>query len=561
MEIKVRRDVVKTDVLIVGGGIAGMQAAIAAAETGVDVIVAEKADTRRSGCGATGNDHFICYIPDYHGDDFDEICREVTESLIGPQQDFNLLRLMMSRSFELVQKWESYGINMRPTGEYVFRGHAMPGRRRYHLKYDGKDQKPLLTKKAKEVGAKIMNKTIMHQLLTNKDGAVIGAIGINVANEVPELVIFQTKAVIITTGNALRLYPGVNPAFPFNVANCPADTGGGQAMALRAGAKLVNLDLPYVHSGPKYFARAGKATWIGVLTDFNGKPVGPFVTKPDKELGDVTADIWQNVFEEKMEDGSGPVYMNCSETAPDDMQYMMDAFLSEGDSSLVDYMEQYDIDLRKEMVEFGTFEYNFTARGLDIGIDGSASIPGLYAAGNATGNVRGDITSAAVFGQICGESAGAYAKTIEGESVESNPGIAEEIELCNSLLGREEGATWKEANSMLQRIMSEYVGMKVRSESIMKAGLKYIRDLRKYTLAQMKVDNAHELLRGLEVLDLIDVGEAIALMSENRKESRGRCHRRTDYTFTNPLLGNKFQTIHKDKDGQFVLEFRDKIRK
>ena len=114
---------------------------------------------------------------------------------------------------------------------------------------------------------------------------------------------------------------------------------------------------------------------------------------------------------------------------------------------------------------------------------------------------------------------------------------------------------------MLQRIMSDYVGMKVRSESIMKAGLKYIRDLRKYTLAQMKVDNAHEFLRGLEVLDLIDVGEAIALMSENRKESRGRCHRRTDYTFTNPLLGNKFQTIHKDKDGQFVLEFRDKIRK
>ena len=41
MEIKVRQDVVKTDVLIVGGGIAGMQAAIAAAETGVDVIITD----------------------------------------------------------------------------------------------------------------------------------------------------------------------------------------------------------------------------------------------------------------------------------------------------------------------------------------------------------------------------------------------------------------------------------------------------------------------------------------------------------------------------------------
>lgn len=560
MKLNVRQDVVKTDVLVVGGGIAGMQAAIAAAEQGADVIVAEKADTRRSGCGATGNDHFICYIPEYHGDDFNEIIREVTETLIGPQQDYDLLRLMMKRSFELVQKWESYGINMRPTGEYQFLGHSMPGRRRYHLKYDGKDQKPLLTKKAKSCGAKIMNKTVVHQLLTNDEGRVIGALGINVANEEPELITFQTKAVIITTGNALRLYPGVNPVYPFNVANCPADTGGGQAMALRAGAKLVNLDLPYVHSGPKYFARAGKATWIGVLTDFDGKPVGPFVTKPTKELGDVTADIWQNVFEEKMEDGSGPVYMNCSETNPDDMDYMMNAFFSEGDSSIVDYLDQYDIDLRKEMVEFGTFEYNFTGRGLDIGIDGSASIPGLYAAGNATGNVRGDITSAAVFGQICGESASAYAKTVDEVSVEGNPVIDEEITLINDLFSRPEGATWKEANSMLQQIMREYVGMKLRSESLMKAGLKYIRDLRKYARAQMKADNAHELMRALEVFDLIDVGEAVALMSENRKESRGRCHRRSDYTFTNPLLGNKFQTIKKEKDGTFKLEFREKIR-
>ena len=54
------------DILIVGGGTAGLMAAIAAAERGAGVIVAEKADTRRSGGGATGNDHFGCYIPGYH---------------------------------------------------------------------------------------------------------------------------------------------------------------------------------------------------------------------------------------------------------------------------------------------------------------------------------------------------------------------------------------------------------------------------------------------------------------------------------------------------------------
>lgn len=560
MKANVRKEIVKADVLIIGGGVAGMQAAITAAEQGADVIVAEKADTRRSGCGATGNDHFMCYIPEYHGDDFNEIIREVTETLVGPLQDLDLLRLMMQRSFELVQKWESYGIAMRPTGEWSFMGHAMPGRRRYHLKYDGSNQKPLLTKTALEKGAKIMNKMVIHQLLTNKNGHVVGAVGINIADEVPEIVIFQMKAAIIATGNAMRLYPGQNPAYFFNVGNCPADTGAGQAMALRAGARLVNLDMPYVHSGPKYFSRCGKATWIGVLTDFYGKPVGPFVTKPTRELGDVTADIWQNVFEEKMEDGTGPVYMNCSETNEEDIAYMMKAFLAEGDSSIVDYLEQYEIDLRKEMIEFGTFEYNFTARGLDIHLDGSTTLPGLFAAGNVTGNVRGDITSAAVFGHICGENAVNYIKnSLTFEEVDNHPVIQKEIALVNQILSCENGASWKEANSMLQRIMSEYIGMKVRSESLMRAGLKYLRDLRTYTMKQIMARNSHELMRALEVLDLIDVGEAVALMSENRKESRGRCHQRSDYTFTNPLLNHKFQTIEKTETG-FKLAFREKIR-
>ena len=84
MEVRVRDSIVKSDVLIVGGGIGGMQAAITAAKNGADVVVAEKADTRRSGSGATGNDHFMCYIPEIHGDDYDVILQEVMETLVGP---------------------------------------------------------------------------------------------------------------------------------------------------------------------------------------------------------------------------------------------------------------------------------------------------------------------------------------------------------------------------------------------------------------------------------------------------------------------------------------------
>src|ERR1019366_1651462 len=92
--------------------------------------------------------------------------------------------------------------------------------------------------------------------------------------------------------------------------------------AYRAGAKLVNIDIPVTHAGPKYFARCGKASWIGVLKDYNGKPVGPYVTKPSREHGDVTADIWPGVFPYKNKLGQ-VVYMDCSEASESDLKYML----------------------------------------------------------------------------------------------------------------------------------------------------------------------------------------------------------------------------------------------
>lgn len=559
MNVKVRDEIVKTDYLIIGGGVAGLQSAITAAAKGVDVLIAEKADTRRSGFGCGGNDHFMCYIPECHGDNLERVLSEIGEGMEGgPWQDPAMLRKMMLRTQSIVERWESYGINMKPTGEYHFEGHTMPNRQCYHLKYDGHNQKMCLTREAKKNGAKIMNKLFINDILINDEGRAVGAIGFILADDEPEVVVIQAKAVLVATAQAMRMYPNVNPAYIFNTHSCPA-AAGGAAIAYRAGAALVNIDVPYRHAGVKGFARSGKATWFGVISDINGDSISPFTTKPDRKRGDALMDINPGVFTARLESATGPTYMNCTGYTEEDHVYQHQQFKCEGIDSITDYLQQRDIDLHKSMIEFGTYDYSLAQRGIDIGLDASTNVNGIYAAGICCGNVRGNITSASVWGDVAAESVADYVKTVDEYDVSNHPLIQKRIDFYNQLMNRPQGADWLEANSTLQVIMNDYVGLKLRSEDMMRAGIKYLDDLKRYAENEIGCQDAHQLMRTMELFDLIDLAKAVAITSRNRKESRGG-HKRVDYNYSNPLLNNSFQTIHLDRNGKVVLEWREKVK-
>lgn len=559
MNVKVRDEIVKTDYLIIGGGVAGLQSAITAAAKGINVLIAEKADTRRSGSGCGGNDHFMCYIPACHGDNLERVLSEIGEGMEGgPWQDPAMLRKMMLRTQSIVERWESYGINMKPTGEYHFEGHTMPNRQCYHLKYDGHNQKMCLTREAKKNGAKIMNKLFINDILTNEDGRAVGAIGFILADDEPEVVVIQAKAVLVATAQAMRMYPNVNPAYIFNTHSCPA-AAGGAAIAYRAGAALVNIDVPYRHAGVKGFARSGKATWFGVISDINGDSISPFTTKPDRKRGDALMDINPGVFTARLESATGPTYMNCTGYSEEDHVYQHQQFKCEGIDSITDYLQQRDIDLHKSMIEFGTYDYSLAQRGIDIGLDASTNVPGIYAAGICCGNVRGNITSASVWGDVAAESVVDYVKTVDEYDVSNHPLIQKRIDFYNQLMNRPQGADWLEANSTLQVIMNDYVGLKLRSEDMMRAGIKYLDDLKRYAENEIGCQDAHQLMRTMELFDLIDLAKAVAITSRNRKESRGG-HKRVDYNYSNPLLNNSFQTIHLNRNGEVVLQWREKVK-
>lgn len=548
---------IEADVVVVGGGIAGLMAAIHAAEKGANVLIAEKANTKRSGSGATGNDHFCCYIPEIHGPDMAPIMKEYKNSLVGGYADDTLVVKFLQQTFDRVRDWDKWGISMRPTGKWEFIGHAFPGRPRIWLKYAGHNQKEVLTREARKRGVRIENHLPVTDVITH-DGKAIGVIGVDIRKEEPLLKILRAKSVILATGSASRLYPPApSPGWLFNTAFCPTCTGAAQAAAYRAGARCINMEFPNRHAGPKFLARCGKATWIGVVSDPHGKAVGPFVKRPTKELGDITADVWNTVFTDLMESGRGPAYMDCSGTSKEDIDYMMWGLKSEGNTAMLDYMKKEGIDVQKHMVEFMQYEPHLIGRGVEIDLNGETCVPGLFAAGDPVGNFRADISGAATYGWIAGGSAAERALGMRRfEKAERSPVVQERARLYSRFLEREVGPDWKEANVALQQIMKDYAGVVVRSETLLRAGLKYFLDLKEKVLDTMTAHNAHTLMRCTEVLDLMGCGEMIFHSALERKETRAQ-HKRSDFPFTNPLLAEKFLTIRQVKGGA-VTEWRNR---
>ena len=546
-----REELVETDVLCVGGGIAGLMAAIRARELGAKVIVAEKGNALHSGRGRAGNDHFWCYIPEVHGADMELFLKECLKGpklkLMQAGTSMKVLRTFLERSFEIVKLWDSWGIPMKYQGRWEFAGHSFPGDVLTHLKYAGLKQKRVLTEKALEKGAEIMNRVMIFDLLRGGNG-IVGAIGIHTREE--KVMVFQAKAVILGTGFVDRLYPPPVSGWLASVAGGLTLTGDGRTMTYRAGGDIVGPEIARRHIGPRYFSRYGQATWVGVLRDPKDKPIGPYVTKPDKIYGDMTPEVKGTILEDYMKSGKGPVYMDCRGISDEDYQYMMYWMVHEGNSSLLDYMKEEGIDIRKHLVEFQI--YHMLPEGkIWINEKAETSIEGLYAAGDES---MGGIGPSATYGWIAGENAATYVKEASGPDVEkARAEIEERKALVNNMSSRKEGPDWKEANIALQQIMQDYAGA-VRSETLLTAGLSYLRRLREKVDTTMMARNQWELTRCLETLNLLDLGELVFLAANERKETRG-LHNRPDYPLTDPMLDGKGLFIRRVK-GEPVIELK-----
>jgi succinate dehydrogenase/fumarate reductase flavoprotein subunit len=311
------------------------------------------------------------------------------------------------------------------------------------------------------------------------------------------------------------------------------------------------MEMPRRWAGPKYFARCGKGTWIGVIRDSADKPVGPYVNKPDRRYGDVIGDQYASLFEEWMRDGRGPVYMDCRGISEEDYAYMMWGLTNEGNTATINHLNEEGIDIRKNPVEFMTYELS-TRGGILFNEKGETSLKGLYAAGD---EYFGGVGGAAIVGWFAGDNAARYAGDLKHPVTD---GLAEQIEekkaLLDKIRNRETGATWQEISTALTQVMHDYAGL-VRSESLLRAGLSHLLRLKKKAYEEIIAGNQHELMHCLEVLNSFDVGELVFVSSLERKETR-EDYLRADYPFKNRQYDNKV-VICRKVNGQPHTEWRE----
>ena len=224
-----------TDVLIIGGGTAGCYAALTISRnSGLNILVAEKANIKRSGCLAAGVNAINAYIVkgrrpqdyvDYATKDAAGIVRN--DLLLTAAEEFNEVTADMEKLGLVILKDEN--------GDYVARGNR-------NIKINGENFKPLLADAVyKSENVDVLNYVNITDLLT-ENGRVYGAVGFSIMEETAYVI--HAKAVLIATGGAAGLYKPNNPGFSrHKMWYPPFNTGAGYAMGIRSGAEMTTFEL------------------------------------------------------------------------------------------------------------------------------------------------------------------------------------------------------------------------------------------------------------------------------------------------------------------------------
>ena len=502
----------QTDVLVIGGGLAGLCAAIEARRAGREVLLLCKSRAGRSGSTimAAGN---ISALSDSDKDSAELFAADILRGGRGIG-DPRLALCLARESRATIGFLEECGIRLMHRENRLLRqmnpGHSRPRTLTvemagYPMQTSGLALSLPLLAVAKRAGVRFLENARALELSVEK-GQAQGALFLSGQNVFGFI---QASAVVLASGGGGRLFSRTN--------NTSDITGDGLGLAYRAGAEVRDLEFVQFHPlmgiAP---ARIIYPTTLfsdgAVLRNSKGER---FLLEicPEGETR-ATRDIMARAIDAEVRAGrglDGGVHLDLSGVATDKAESRY--------RGLWDLLARYGCDLSQTPVTVGV-SVHFLMGGVTIDETAATTLPGLFAAGEVTGGVHGAnrlggnaLTEAAVFGRIAGRAAA----RIQRRSGELSP---PPLDLPN--LGAEEDLAG--IAQELPRLLWNHVGV-VRCAEELTQGLQKLEGLQKQFEALLQVESP---ARWFAVRNQLAIARLLLLAADERRESRG-AHFRSDY--------------------------------
>lgn len=515
-----------TDVLIIGGGTAGCYAALTIREkSDASIIIAEKANIKRSGCLAAGVNAINAYIVEGRKpEDYVEYAKKDADDIVRE----DLLLTMSERLNEVTAKMEKLGLVILKdeNGRYVARGNR-------NIKINGENIKPILT----DAVNSLENVTVINRLnITDyivKDNTILGAVGFNIdTGEVYEI---RAKKVLCATGGAAGLYKPNNPGFSrHKMWYPPFNTGAGFAMGINAGAEMTTFEM-------RFIALRCKDTIAPTGTIAQGvgaKQVNSLGEVYENRYGLTTSQRVYGTVRENIE-GRGPCYLRTEGISSEQDESLKKAYLNMAPSQTLKWIESGKNPSEQNVEIEGTEPYivgGHTASGYWVDTNRRTTINGLYAAGDVAGGCpQKYVTGAMAEGEIAAEdivkelnrsdiTENAFSQSTADEYADKF--TDERIKEYNEYLSREDKDTifsTEELEEAMQKVMDTYAGGIESHYQFNEKQLKLAKEKIEQIETLSEKANAkdyHELMFVYELKERLTVCQVLIEHLKARKETR-----------------------------------------
>jgi succinate dehydrogenase / fumarate reductase flavoprotein subunit len=576
------------DVVVVGAGGSGLRAAIAAHEAGARTAVICKS--------LLGKAHTVMAeggIAAAMGNSYPEDNWKVhfRDTMRGGKllNHWRMAELHAREAPERVWELEQWGALFDRTSDGLISQRDFGGHRYARLAHVG-DRTGLemirtLQQRTVSLGVDVFMECTVTELLRDAD-RIAGAFAY--WRESGRFVVLEAPAVVLATGGIGKSWKVTSNSWEY--------TGDGHALALRAGATLINMEFVQFHPTGMVWPPSVRGILVtesvrgdgGVLRNSEGRRFMfdyiPEFFKAETADTEAEADRWyddkrnnrrppellprdevaraiNNEIKEGRGSPHGGVFLDiASRRSPEYVKKRLPSMYHQ-------FKELAEVDITAEAMEIGP-TCHYVMGGVEVDPDTAASrVPGLYASGEVAGGMHGanrlggnSLGDLLVFGKRAGEAAAAYASGIGP----TRPGVAEAdvAAAARSALAPfdiEGGENPYSIHHELQEAMQDLVGI-IRREHEMQIALKTIEDLEQRCRA-LSVEGNRQYNPGwnlaLDLRNMLLVSKAVALAALERKESRGG-HTRDDYPMTDyDFWGKRNVVVELDGDGQPRLYHQD----